>query len=125
MWYTRFTGLVVSVTLRAYELLHFLLYFRRMRDFDTRTFCIVTMISFVLIFPCGLAAWAEDERTPGENILLIALSKLFYFLCFPSSVIPFFSSGSVMLFIGLTLNCLFWGIVFERLFYVKSGFTRS
>jgi hypothetical protein len=91
-----------------------------MKNFNKRIYLFSTVTIGLLLIPCFLAAWGEDEGTLGNNIFLTTLSKLFYILRFPSHTLfwkPFSYSGGLFLS-GLALNCMFFGLVIERTIYV-------
>ena len=74
------------------------------------------MICCVLTFVTLVAAAARDEGTGGDGIIVKTLEKLFYIFRFPTHTLFFqFMNGSMFL-VGLFLNCLFYGLVVERLF---------
>ena len=92
--------------------------------FNFKTFLITTIICGILTFVTLVAATARDEGTTGDGIIVKALEKLFYIFRFPIHTFFFqFMNGS-MFFIGLFLNCLFYGLVAERLysFNKKKGY---
>ena len=69
-----------------------------------------------MTFVTLVAAAARDEGTGGDGTVVKALEKLFYILHFPTHTLFFqFMNGSIF-FVGLFLNCLFYGLVVERLF---------
>ena len=90
-----------------------------MRKFNSKAFIIVSGLSGLLLIPSFLAAWAEDEGTLGGNVAEVIFSKLFYILRFPTHTIMWtvFSNNAVLFFLGLVINCMFYGLVLERLFY--------
>jgi cellulose synthase/poly-beta-1,6-N-acetylglucosamine synthase-like glycosyltransferase len=93
-------------------------------DFNKNTFILfTTVIGFVLI-PSFLAAWAEDEgNLTSDDMFWYFFARLFYILRFPTHTL--FWSLIIKLdgwaFIaGLALNCMFYGLLFERLIsYMK------
>ena len=87
-----------------------------MVKFNFKTFLIATVICGALTFVTLIAAAARDEGTGGNGIITITLEKLFYIFRFPTHTLFFqFMNGS-MFFVGLFLNCLFYGLVIERFF---------
>ena len=98
----------------------FLAHFTNMKYFSKVTFIIATALFGLLLVPSFLAASGEDEGTLGTNIILVAFAKLFYILRFPTHTLlwTFFSkSGVTVFFIGLIINCFFYGLLTERITY--------
>ena len=88
----------------------------KISKFNFKIFFITTIICGVLTFVTLVAAAARDEGTGGDGIIVKALEKLFYIFRFPTHTLFFqFMNGS-MFFVGLFLNCLFYGLVVERAF---------
>ena len=77
-----------------------------------------TGLIVLLLIPSFFAAWAEDEGTLGDHLFWIVFAKLFYVLRFPSHVLLWsvFSDSAILFFIGLGLNCMFYGFIIERVF---------
>jgi hypothetical protein len=74
---------------------------------------ILTVVSFVF-------AWAKDEGTMGSGFFKNMLADSFSIFRFPTHVLfwGFFSSSAQSFFVGLTMNCLFWGLIIERSFWL-------
>ncbi len=71
-----------------------------------------------MTFVTFVGAAARDEGTGGDGIIVRTLEKLFYIFRFPTHTLFFqFMNGS-MFFVGLFLNCLFYGLVVERIFSI-------
>ncbi len=90
-----------------------------MKNFSKSTFIISTIIFGLLLVPSFLAAWAEDEGTLGTNIIWLTFAKLFYVLRFPTHTLLWTvitSGGATIYFVGLFINCLFYGLLTERIF---------
>ncbi len=88
-----------------------------MKKFSKQTFIISTVLFGLLLIPCFLAAWGEDEGTLGTNIFLLAFAKLFYILRFPTHTLFWTlitKGGAFMFFAGLFINCIFYGLLTER-----------
>lgn len=68
----------------------------------------------VLTFITLIAAAAKDEGTGGDGIIVVTLEKLFYFFRFPTHTLFFNYMNGGMFFVGLFINCLFFGLVIER-----------
>jgi hypothetical protein len=91
-----------------------------MKKFNRNTFTISTALFGLLLIPSFFAAWGEDEGTLGTNTILVTLSKLFYVLRFPTHTLLwtlFSESGAAIFFVGLLINCCFYGLLVERLIY--------
>ena len=91
-----------------------------MRDINKQTVYIATVIFGLLLIPSFLAAWSEDEGTLGTNIIWVTFTKLFYVLRFPTHTLLWTlitKSGGAIFLAGLILNCLFYGLITERLIY--------
>ena len=91
-----------------------------MRKFSKGTFIIATVLFGLLLVPSFLAASGEDEGTLGTNIILVAFAKIFYILRFPTHTLLwtiFIKSGVTIFFVGLIINCCFYGLLTERLIY--------
>lgn len=89
-----------------------------MKNFSKSTFIISTIVFGLLLIPSFLAAWAEDEGTLGTNIIWLTFAKLFYILRFPTHTLfwtVITSGGATIYFTGLLINCLFYGLLTERL----------
>lgn len=87
----------------------------KISKFFFKTFFIATTICGVLTFVTLIAAAARDEGTGGDGIIVKTLEKLFYIFRFPTHTLFFrFMNGSVF-FVGLFINCLIYGLAFERI----------
>ena len=87
-----------------------------MKKFNTRAFFISFVLTGCLLILSFFAAWAKDEGTLGNGFISSVLAKLFYTLRFPTHTLlwDFFSSNATIYFLGLLINIIFWGFVFER-----------
>ena len=87
-----------------------------MKNFNKQTFIISTVLVGLLLIPCFLAAWSDDEGIIGNNIIWGTLSKLFYFLRFPTHTLfwKLFSVNGILFFAGLIINCMLYGLIIER-----------
>jgi hypothetical protein len=97
-----------------------------MKKFNKALFIISTWTCGLLLIPSYLAAFGEDEGTLGTNIFWVTFSKLFYILRFPTHTLlwSIFSSNGWLFILGLGLNCVFYGLVIERLFYVLKNYKK-
>lgn len=90
-----------------------------MKNLSRSTFIISTIVFGLLVVPSFLAACAEDEGTLGTNIIWLTFAKLFIVLRFPTHTLLLTiitSGGAKFYFVGLFINCLFYGLLTERLF---------
>ena len=91
----------------------------KIAKFNFKIFLIATIICSILTFVTLIAAAARDEGTGGDGIIVKVLEKLFYIFRFPTHTLFFqFMNGS-MFIVGLFLNCLFYGLLVERVFAFK------
>ena len=98
-----------------------------MKHFSVKTFILLTTVLGLFLVPSFFAAFGLDEGTLGSNFIWIAFAKLFYFLRFPTHVMFLnYLDNKWLYFIGLGINCLFYGLIFERMFHfikrIKSKF---
>ena len=92
-----------------------------MKNFSKSTFIISTIVFGLLLVSSFLAVWAEDEGTLGTNIIWLTFAKLFYVLRFPTHTLLWTvitNGGATIYFVGLFINCLFYGLLTERLFSI-------
>lgn len=87
----------------------------KITKFNFKTFLIATVICSVLTFVTLIAAAARDEGTGGDGIIVKSLEKLFYFFRFPTHTLFFQFMDGAMFFVGLFINCLFYGLLIERI----------
>ncbi|WP_460554843.1 hypothetical protein [Ferruginibacter profundus] len=88
-----------------------------MKKFNAITFLIAVGITGILVVISFLAAFAEDEGTSGGSIITVVFAKLIYMLRFPAHTFfgkTFSGSGNVFV-LGLFINCLFYGLIIERI----------
>ena len=89
-----------------------------MKKFSKSTFIISTIAFGLLLVPSFLAAFGEDEGTLGTNIIWVTFAKLFYVLRFPTHTLLWTlicKGGATIYFSGLLINCMFYGLLTERL----------
>jgi hypothetical protein len=92
-----------------------------MKNFSKSTFTISTIIFGLLLIPSFLAAFGEDEGTLPADSFWIIFAKLFYVLRFPTHTLFWTlicKGGGTIFFGGLLVNCLFYGLLTERLFSI-------
>ncbi len=82
-------------------------------------FLIGTIVFGLLLIPSFLAAWAEDEGTlRPDDAFWNFFAKLFYVIRFPTHTLlwPIIAAGGPLTFFGgLFVNCMFYGMVLERI----------
>lgn len=97
------------------------------KNFNKRTFIISTILFGLLLIPCFIAAWAEEEGSQGTNFIWLFFAKLFYILRFPTHTLLWkvFSNGTIIYFVGLIVNLCLYGFLTERLiFFIKRSGTK-
>lgn len=89
-------------------------------NFHEGIFTVATCLFGILLIPCLIAAAAQDEGTIGTNITWLILEKMYYILSFPTQTLLRFIFGwnaSLWVF-GLLLNCMLYGFLVERIFFL-------
>lgn len=91
----------------------------KVKNFNVSVFFIVTIFVGILLFPSLFAVFAEDEgMLKPDDIFLNFLARFFYVLRFPTHTLlwPLISLGGPLAFFsGLIINCMFYGLVAERI----------
>lgn len=98
-----------------------------MKNINKLTICISTVVFGLLLIPSFLAAWGEEEGTLGTSFIWMTFAKLFYVLRFPTHNILWVlkTNGDAILFFGgLIINCIFYGLLTERLIYYINRFRK-
>ena len=92
------------------------LIYMKPKKFNGNIFATSSIIFGFVLVPSFLAAWAEDEGHSQAGIGGI-FTKLFYVLRFPTHTLFsfFFTLHPVLFFIGLLINCTFYGFIIERI----------
>ena len=91
-----------------------------MKNINKQVVYVATVLFGLLLIPSFLAAYGEDEGTLGVNIIWVTFAKLFDVLRFPTHTLlwPLITKGGAAIFNGgLIINCLFYGLLTERLIY--------
>jgi hypothetical protein len=91
------------------------------KNFNRPTFIFATIFFGLLLVPSFFATWAQDEGTLGTNMLAQAFAAFFNVLRFPTHTLfwSVIANGGVLLFFaGLFINCLFYGLITERIFSI-------
>jgi hypothetical protein len=90
-----------------------------MKNFNSTIFLLTTIILGLLLIPSFLAAFAEDEGTLNQNNTFWSfLARLYHIIRFPTHTLlsPIISAGGIVTFFGgLFINCMFYGLVVERI----------
>ena len=92
-----------------------------MDNFKKDTFIKATKLLGLLLIPCFLAAYEEDEGNRGNNVIWVMFSKLFYVLRFPTHTLLWkfiCEHGAIIYFAGLVINCCFYGFITEKILYL-------
>ncbi|MBC7449994.1 MAG: hypothetical protein H7259_00740 [Cytophagales bacterium] len=90
-----------------------------MKKINKTIFIISTIVFALLLIPAFIAAFAEDEGTLPANGCWIIFARLFSVLRFPTHTMVWsaiIDGGSPVYFIGLMINCVFYGLITERIF---------
>ncbi len=93
----------------------------KLNDFKKSIFIAWTIVFGLLLIPCLIAAAAEDEGTLGTSLFWVTLADLFYFFRFPTHTLFWFvfSLHPVLWLSGLVINCMFYGLIVERIFFLS------
>lgn len=90
-----------------------------MTKFNRSVFLISTVIAVLLLIPGFLAAFGEDEgMLMPDDTFWNFFALLFTVLRFPTHTLlwPIITAGGPLTFFGgLFINCLFYGLVVERI----------
>jgi hypothetical protein len=89
-----------------------------MKSINKRILFIATIFFGLLLSLSFIAAWAEDEGTLGTNIIYTTFAKLFNIFRFPTHTLLLTNisrSGETIYFLGLFVNCVFYGFITERI----------
>ena len=94
----------------------------KMKNFNTTIFLITTIMFGLLFIPSFLAAFVEDEGTlrPGDTFWNF-FARLFQVIRFPTHTLlwPIITAGGPLTFFGgLFINCMFYGLVVERITFL-------
>ena len=91
----------------------------KMKNFNITIFLISTIIVGLLLIPSFLAAFGVDEGTlRPDDTFWNFFARLFYVFRFPTHTLlwPIITKGGALTFFGgLFFNCLFYGLVIERI----------
>ena len=90
-----------------------------MTNFNKTVFVISTVVVALLVIPGFLAAFGEDEgMLKPDDTLWNFFTLLFNVLRFPTHTLlwPIIAAGGPLTFFGgLFINCVFYGLVVERI----------
>jgi hypothetical protein len=88
-----------------------------MKGFSRFVFVYIFVFIFFLTLFSFFAAWARDEGTLGNNILLKVLADLYTLFRFPAHTLFWKYMNGNLFFIGLLVNCLLYSYIIERLIH--------
>ncbi|MEO6454408.1 MAG: hypothetical protein ABIN97_10065 [Ginsengibacter sp.] len=90
-----------------------------MKKFSNATFIIATILFGLLLIPIFFAACGEDGGTLGTNIILVSFAKFLYPTFSDTTLLwsVFSENGATIYFVGLIINCCFYGLLTERIIY--------
>ena len=90
-----------------------------MKNFNINIFLAVTFTVVLLLIPSFFAALAQDEGTlRPDHTFLNFFVRVFYIIRFPTHTLfwPIITAGGLVTFFGgLLINCMFYGLVVERI----------
>jgi hypothetical protein len=89
-----------------------------MSGFNFRTFLAAAAIIAFLTFVTLWAEAARDEGMSGDGIIGSFLADLYYVFRFPTHTFFFNYMDGPMFLVGLFINCIFYGLLVERAFYL-------
>lgn len=91
----------------------------KLKNFNWTIFLISVLVVGLLVIPSFFAAFAEDEGTLNPDYKIWNFfAKLFYILRFPTHTLLWsaLSEGGPLTYLGgLFVNCMFYGLLIERL----------
>ncbi|WP_157257956.1 hypothetical protein [Pedobacter ginsenosidimutans] len=90
-------------------------------NFKVWLFISATIIFCAFTFITLIAAAAVEEGTDGNSSTTRAIAKLYYIFRFPTHSLFFSFMDGHFFFLGLGINCLFYGFIMER---VVSAFSK-
>lgn len=89
-----------------------------MKKFHIGTFLLATLGVVILTFLSFIAVAGQGEGNPMNTFWLI-FAKLFYVFSFPTIILfGNFVSNWALMFGGLFINCVLYGILIERTMYL-------
>jgi hypothetical protein len=88
----------------------------KINKFNFKILFITTIICGLFTFITFIAVFGIDEGTIEKTFLTVTLEKLFYVFRFPTHTFFFDKMKGDTFVWGLFLNCLFYGLIVERLF---------
>ena len=91
----------------------------KMKNFNMTVFLMTTILFGVLLIPSLFFAFGLDEGTlRPEDTVGNFFARLFYVIRFPAHTLlwPIINAGGPLTFFGgLFINCMFYGLVVERI----------
>lgn len=89
-----------------------------MSGFNFRIFFIASALIAFLTFVTLWAEAARDEGMGGDGVVGSFLADLYYVFRFPTHTFFFAFMDGPMFLVGLFINCIFYGLLVERAFYL-------
>ncbi|RYY53705.1 MAG: hypothetical protein EOO09_17030 [Chitinophagaceae bacterium] len=89
-----------------------------MKDFNGKVFMSASMVTGLLVV-ISMLARLEGGSAETAGLPVRILSGLFNVLRFPTHTLAgdFADSNNIVFFVGLLCNCLFYGLLYERIRY--------
>jgi len=90
-----------------------------MKNLNKYIFIVATIFFIALLIPSFFSAWAEDEGTLQKNSIGKIFNEVYYILRFPTHTLlwSIFSINGLLFSAGLIINCMFYGLLIERIVY--------
>jgi len=92
-----------------------------MKNICKTIFIIATVIYLLLLIPCFLSAWSADDGNLTKQSSGYIFVEIYDVLRFPTHTLlwKLIMKGGVFTFAsGLIINCMFYGLVTERLIFL-------
>jgi hypothetical protein len=86
------------------------------KNFNVTIFSVVTFIIGLLTLVTFVFAAAVDEGTSNLNPISLLIADLYFLFRFPTHTLfeKLFLNNAGAFFVGLFINCLFYGFLIER-----------
>lgn len=97
------------------------IHIKQMKTINKRILLLAILFFGLFMIPSFICAFAQDEGTLGINFVWQIFAKLFTILRFPTHTLfwPIISKfGAVIYFLGLLVNCIFYGFITERIVHL-------
>lgn len=93
-----------------------------MKNFNRKIFISAATITGLLVIVSLFGFLEATSGTVSSNFLLVGLTAMYQVLRFPMhSFFHFFENSAVLFCIGFLLNCLFYGLIYERIYSYSKG----